>query len=261
MAKVKTIGTVQVPQEWTVEYEVDFSAESSHDFQSTATAAILGVDWTAVNADETATFDLDGSTGLRIFASANSGPWYGAGLGPMVAAKITDMMTSLDESNTIAIQLQIKTAADVSQNYHSYGLGLWDGDLVGTGGDATGFALSRRVYDGAKKDGFIVNTSQDLTSESDQSDFFEIVWFPGDSQILSVGTMGAGDWPTPLSTTAVQGYNSMHGQGPGDSGGSGGSLTWRIPYNTAAVAIFCYAQNSIAQLDATAYKLRVLRRG
>ena len=257
MAKIKTISTVEAPQEWTVEYEVDFSAESAHDFQSTATATIKGVDWTAINADETATFDLDASTGLRIFASPSSGPWYGSGLGPMVAAKIKDMMTNLKEHNTIAIQLQIKTAADVSQNYHSYGLGLWDG----TEGDANGFALSRRVYDGAKKDGFIVNTSQDLTSESDQSDFFEIVWFPGDGQILSVGTMGTGDWPVPLSTTAVQGYNSMHGQGPGDSGGSGGSLTWRIPYDTAAAAIFCYAQNSIAQLDATAYKIRVLRRG
>lgn len=244
-------GGAAAASAWTVEYEVDFSAEAAHDFTVTPTGTIQGIDWTAENTAGAGTLGLDGSTGLQVFASGGSGPWYGGtNASPLVSASLSDIVAGLAQDDTVCLQLEMSSSADVSRNYHSYGLGLWDGTL----GDATGFALSRRVYDNGTKDGFIVNTSQDLVTVATQSDLFEIVWVPADGQVLSVGQLGGADFPDPLTTTARRSYNSMHGQGPG------GSLTWRIPYADARVAIFCYAQNGGSGLDATATRLRVLRR-
>lgn len=234
---------------WTVEYEVDFTAQGTHDFSGGSTKSIDSVTWTPSNNGNASLFDLHGD-GLRITSNASVSPWYGSLNGaPLLSAKITDMMTSLSQDDTICLQLHMDSDPDVSRNYHSYGLGLWDGTL----GDATGFALSRRVWDVSKKSGFISNTNQDLTAETNQTNFFEIVWVPADGQVLSCGVI-TGDFPDPLATTTQRSYNSMHGQGPG------ASLTWRIPYADARFAAFCYAQNSGSTLAATAYKMRVLRR-
>ena len=234
---------------WTVEYEVDFTAQGTHDFSGGATKSISSVTWTPSNNGNAALFDLH-SSGLRITSNANISPWFGSFNGaPLLSAKITDMMTSLSQDDTICLQLHMDSSPDVDQDYHSYGLGLWDGTL----GDATGFVLSRRVNDGGKKSGFIANTNQDLSTESNQTNFFEIVWVPADGQVLSCGVI-SGDFPTPLETTTQRSFNSMHGQGPG------ASLTWRIPYADARFAVFCYAQGNIDTLAATAYKMRVLRR-
>lgn len=240
---------------WAVEYEVDFSTESSHDFTSTATVTIGSVDWTAENtAGAPDTFELDGSTGLRIFATSQNRYWWdGTSSCPFVSAKIDDMMSDFSRSDTVCLQVHMDSSSDVSANYHSYGLGLWDGTL----NDGTGFVLSRRIWDGSAKTGFIRDSTQDLTVDGTQRDFFEIVWLPCDGQILSAGSF-SGSFPEPLSTEAYRSYTSTdrasYGTGPS------ATPTWKIPHDDGRFAVFCQSQNAGSTLEVTVYKMRVLRR-
>ena len=252
---------------WTVEYEIDFSAQSSYDFISSgASASLGGVTWTAVNrtSNDADVFDLDGSTGLRINAKGtpnNNGHWWGGSQSqPYFWAELDDMVTSLKADDTLCLQLEMTTTADVASNYQRYGLGLWKDDAPG---GSNNFVVVSRFYDGAAYSASIRNTTQDnltVSGGNPQPDFFEIVSYPNGSQVLSAGELGGGSFPDPLATTAYKAYNAMNQLGPGDSGGSQGAPSWNIQFDKAAFVITCQVQGSSTSLNSTAKKMRVLRR-
>ncbi len=251
---------------WTVEYEVDFTAQAVYDFVGTgATRTIGSATWTAVNrtATDADVFDFDGSTGLRINAKGtpnNGGKWYGSSQSqPYFWATLDDMVSSLAEDDTLCLQLEMTTTSDVSSNYHRYGLGLWKNDAPG---GATNFACVSRFYNGAAYSASIANTTEDnvtVGGGNPQPDFFEIVSYPGGSQVVSCGVISGGAFPDPLATTAYKAYNALNDLGPGDSGGSAGSPAWKIPYDKAAFVITCQVQSSSTALNSTCAKMRVLR--
>ena len=250
---------------WTVEYEVDFTAESVYDFILTGTTASLqGVTWTAVNRTSTDAdvFDLDGSTGLRINAKAgpsnNRGKWYSNSQSqPYFWATLDDMMTSLAEDDTLCLQLDMTTTSDVTKNYMRYGLGLWKNDAPG---GENNFICVSRFYANAAYSASIAKLTQDNVGSLPQPDFFEIVSYPNGSQVVSCGVISGGDFPDPLATTTYRAYNALNQLGPGDSGGSAGSPSWRIPYDKAAFVITCQVQSADTALNSTCAKMRVLRR-
>lgn len=244
---------------WTVEYEIDFAAESSHDFTGGVAVSLTNnsktVTWTPEEeAGAPTTFGLDGSTGLQIFATSQARKWWnGYTTAPLVSAKIEDMMDGFSRSDTVCLQVHMDSSADVSANYHSYGLALWDGTL----NDGTGFVQTRRIFDSSAKTGFIRDSTQDNISDATQRDFFEIVWLPCDGQVLSAGTF-SGSFPDPLATTTYRSYTSTDRAGYGT--GPSAAPTWRIPHSDGRFAIFSQSENTGSTLEVTAYKMRVLRR-
>jgi hypothetical protein len=265
-----TGGPAVDTSKWTVEYEVDFTDLGTHNFLTTATKSIKSVTWTSVNRTSTDAdvFDLH-ATGLRINAKANlggdannGGKWYDNSQSqPYIWATLDDMITStaLAEDDTLCLQLEMTTTSDVSKNYMRYGLGLWKDDAPG---GADNFIVVSRFYADAAYSAGIAKTRQDNLgggSLPPQPNFFEIVSYPGGSQVLSSGVI-SGDFPDPLATTAYRAYNAINHLGPGDSGGSHGSPSWNIPYDKAAFVITCQVQSADTALNSTSAKMRVLRR-
>ena len=252
---------------WTVEYEVDFTDQGVYDFRTTGTTRTIGgATWTAVNrtATDADVFDFDGSTGLRINAKAgptnNAGEWFNATqTQPYFWATLDDMVTSsaLAEDDTLCLQLEMTTTADVSSNYHRYGLGLWKNDAPG---GADNFICVSRFHNNAAYSASIAKTTEDNVGSLAQPDFFEIVSYPNGSQVVSCGVIGGGNFPDPLATTTYKAYNALNDLGPGDSGGSAGSPSWKIPFAKAAFVITCQVKSSTTALNSTSAKMRLLRR-
>ena len=251
---------------WTVEYEVDFTAQAIYDFVATgATRTIGGAVWTAVNrtATDADVFDFDGSTGLRINAKGapnNNGHWYGSNQSqPYFWATLDDMITgtALAIDDTLCLQLEMTTTSDVGSQWQRYGLGLWKDDAPA---GANNFVAVSRFWNGsAACNASIRNTTQDNDPNVTQPDFFEIVSYPAGAQVLSCGSVAGGAFPDPLATTTYQAYNSMNQSGPGSSGGAG-IPSFNIPFDKAAFVITCQVQGSSTALNSTAKKMRVLRR-
>jgi len=250
---------------WAVEYEVDFTAHGTHDFTSTATKSIESVTWTAVNrtSSDADVFDLH-ATGLRINAKGtpnNNGHWYGSNQSqPYLWALLDDMVTSsaLAEDDTLCLQLEMATTADTLSQWQRYGLGYWDSTSAG---GADSFVAVSRFWNGsAATNASIRNQTQDNLSVATRPDFFEIVAYPGGSQVVSCGNLVGGSFPDPLVTTTYKAYNSMNKEGPADSGGSEGAGTWNIPFDKAAFVVTCQVQGSSTALNSTCAKMRLLRR-
>ena len=72
-------------------WSVDFTTESSHDFTSTATATIQGVDWTIANATNATTFQITNGTGLEIIVNA-AVYWYSRNGAPEITADFSDLV-------------------------------------------------------------------------------------------------------------------------------------------------------------------------
>jgi hypothetical protein len=73
-------------------WSVDFTTESSHDFTSTATATIQGVDWTIANATNARTFQITNGTGLEIVVGPNASKYWNNGLAPEITADFSDLV-------------------------------------------------------------------------------------------------------------------------------------------------------------------------
>ena len=247
---------------WTVEYEVDFSDQAVYDFLVTgATAGIGGVTWTAVNrtATDADVFDFDGSTGLRINAKGapnNNGHWYAANMSqPYFYAKLDDMMSNLDDNDTLCLQLEMDTTADVASQWQRYGLGIWKESST-----STGFVVASRFWNGsAACNATIRDNVEDNDPNVTQPDFFEIMVYPANAMITTAGVIGGADFPDPLATSTYNAYTAMLTAGPGSTGGLG-YPTFRIPIDDACFVITCQVQGSSTPLNATAKKMRVLRR-
>lgn len=250
---------------WTVEYEVDFSAQAAYDFLTEGTTRTIGgAAWTAVNrtTSDADPFEFDGSTGLLITANnGNTGRWY-AGLQtqPFFWALLDDMMTSLAEDDTLCLQLEMSAAADTLEQWQRYGLGLWDSTKA-SGAGANSFIVVSRFWDGSNASlASIRNTTQDNLDADPRPDFFEIVSYPNGSQVVSCGVIAGADFPDPLATSTYKAYNAMNQEGPKDSGGSQGAGTWNIPFDKAAFVVTNQVQDTAVDLACTAKKMRVLRR-
>jgi hypothetical protein len=74
----------------TVIWSADFTTESSHDFTSTGTATIQGVDWTIANATNATTFQITNGTGLEIVVGANV-KWVSNNGAPEITADFSDL--------------------------------------------------------------------------------------------------------------------------------------------------------------------------
>ena len=246
---------------WTVEYEIDFTAEGAHDFTGGVVKVLSNngqdVTWTPTGqAGAPGTFELEDGVGLRIIATDQDKKWWGTtNTAPLLSAKIEDMMDGFTTADTVCLQLQVACDPDVAENYNNYGLGLWNGNLT----DGYGMVQSRRTYENGQKNGFLRDTALDLTSSATQFNFFEIVWFPGDGEILSSGVLGEGvAFPDPLATTTLRSYTSTkmltgYGYGPV------AVPVWRIAQADGRFAVFAQSWSG-GVLDVTAYKMRVLRR-
>lgn len=250
---------------WTVEYEVDFSAQAEYNFLTEGTTRTIGsATWTAVNrtTSDADPFKFDGSTGLLITANnGNGGHWYGGNqTQPFFWALLDDMMTDLVEDDTLCLQLEMSTAADTLSQWQRYGLGLWDSTKASGSGANSFVVVSRFFADPHPSLASIRNATEDNLDADPRPDFFEIVSYPGGSQVLSCGVISGGAFPDPLATTAYKAYNAMNQEGPADSGGTEGAGTWNIPFDDAAFVITNQVQDSSTDLAATAKKMRVLRR-
>jgi hypothetical protein len=73
-------------------YSVDFSTESDHDFTSTGTATIQGVDWTIGNASRATTFRIANGAGLEMVIGTAAGSYWNAGTAPEITADFSDLV-------------------------------------------------------------------------------------------------------------------------------------------------------------------------
>ena len=262
MADIKTISEIEVPQKWTVEYEVDFTAHGAHDFTADATEDINGVTWTAYNSGAADKFETS-DAGLEIDpkggdAAGNPHLWAGVQTLPYLAAPLTSMMAGLSEDDTIALQLYMDSSPVPSAAFDAYGLALWNGVAP-----SNSEYLCLRYYFGSdgnrRAEGFLEQESYDSMIQATTQTFFEIVLFPGNGAVASIGVFDT-KFPDPLTTETFQAYSSLSPiLGPG--GGNDQAIpSWKIPKATANFMIHTQRNNSATTLLTTAYKLRVLRR-
>lgn len=245
---------------WTVEYEVDLTAQTAHDFTAGGDGSTLsmgGVTWTAYNEGASDKFETT-SSGLEIDPKGDGTSWWANDQDlPYFAAKLDDMMTSLGEDDTVALQLYMDSSPDASAAWDAYGLALWDG----TAPSNSNYLVARRLHGVSAKliDSFVVDENYDQIVEATQQTLFEIVLFPGNSAVASIGVF-SGSFPDPLLTSGTyQSYTSLSGiLGPG--GQNDAVPTWEIPLADARFTILAQRVSSATVLTTTAYKLRVLRR-
>lgn len=251
---------------WTVEYEIDFTTQGALGFADpggSATVIIDTVTWTAVNRTtltDVDVFDFDPGTGLRIHAKAGGGKWFqGTQTQPYFWAELDDMMADLAIDDTLCLQLEMTTSADVSKEWHRYGLGLWKDDAPG---GARNFIVVSRFFNGVLPcDASIRDGVQDSDPDASfpQPDFFEIVSYPCGSQVMSCGALSGGSFPAPLTATDYRSYSALKERGPG-SVGAIGIPTFDIPFDKAAFVITCQVDGGQGvPLNATVKKMRVLR--
>ena len=258
MADIKTISEIEVPQKWTVEYEVDFKTTSDHDFASDATEDINGVTWTAYNSGASNKFAIS-DAGLEIDPKGDGQAiWAQVQSLPYLGAKLTDMMSGLSEDDTVALQLYMDSSPAPAAVFDAYGLALWNGVAP----SSTEYLCLRYYFgsDGNKRaEGFLEQESYDSMVQGTVQTFFEIVLFPGNGAVASIGVFDT-KFPDPLTTETFQAYSSLSPiLGPG--GGNDQAIpSWKIPKATANFMIHAQRSSSATTLLTTAYKLRVLRR-
>jgi len=250
---------------WTEEYAADFTDLGAHDFTSTAAKTLNGVEWTAVNADDSSKFELTASTGLEIDPTGNNASaswWNDAQTLPYLWASIDDMCGGdySPDLDTVALQLHMDSATDPTASYNAYGLGVQEG---ATANGANKYISLRRVgVGGAKKYGCNRNNVSDNEVIATQATFFEIVFFPGNSYVCSMGVF-ASSFPDPLLTTSTFASKGAISSALGPGGGSGGSAeaapSWPVT-SSASFVINAQLAASSGTFATTAYKMRLLRR-
>ena len=73
-------------------WSVDFSTEADHDFTSTGTATIQGVDWTIGNGTRATTFRIANGAGLEMVIGTAAGSYWNAGTAPEITADFSDLV-------------------------------------------------------------------------------------------------------------------------------------------------------------------------
>tara|TARA_R110000824_G_scaffold123764_1_gene281854 strand:- start:108 stop:902 length:795 start_codon:yes stop_codon:yes gene_type:complete len=244
---------------WTVEYELDLTAQTDHDFTSGGDGSTLSmgdVTWTAYNEGASDKFETS-SAGLEIDPKGDgSHLWAGVQTLPYLAAPLTSMMAGLSEDDTIALQLYMDSSPVPSAASDAYGLALWNG-ISPTSSE---YLCLRYTVSGANRQaqGFLEQESYDAMDQSTAQTFFEIVLYPGNGAVSNMGVFDT-EFPDPLTSGTFQAYSSLSPiLGPG--GGAGAIPSWKIPKLTASFMILAQRNNSATTLLTTAYKMRVLRR-
>lgn len=255
---------VVVPEStWTVEYAIDFTDEGTHNFSSSATKDLTNngktVTWTAANVAASDKFELT-SSGLEIDPKGGGQHiWQQTMTLPFIHAKLTDMMTSLSDDDTVAIQLYMDSSPVPSANYDSYGLNLWNLN----NGSTQKYLHLRYYYNTAPSaqkylEAFNESGGYDTLAQSTVQTFFEIVLYPGNGATARTGVFDT-TFPTPLAASSFDTFASLSAIGIG--GGGGTSLpSFAIPKAEASFVIHAQRQSSGTSFTTTSYKMRVLRR-
>lgn len=252
---------------WTVEYELDLTAQADHNFAPTPggdgpTALLGGVTWTAYNEGASDKFALS-SAGLEIDPNNDgSHAWAQVLSLPYLSAELKDMMVGLAEDDTIALQIYMDSSPSPSAATDAYGMALWNGLIPTTPIAALSkYLMLRQTFAGGTKqvNSFIAAGSYDAMVQATDQTFFEIVLYPGNGAVANIGVFGA-DFPLPLTTGTFQTYVSLSPEiGPG--GGNAFAVpSWNIPKEEARFMIHAQRGGSATILTTTSYRLRVLRR-
>jgi hypothetical protein len=140
MANIKTISEVDVPQKWDVVKSWNWGEESTHTFSDGSAQAFQGIDWTSRN-----TALADGiavkSSGLEIGitdSEATSRWYHTTQTGPVVFAKLADIVSGFSLSDTIAIQCIMDPVVDTIQGSDQSGQHVYGGLVVFDGGYGAG---------------------------------------------------------------------------------------------------------------------------
>lgn len=250
---------------WTEEYTADFTDSGVHDFTGDSTKTLNSVTWTAVNADDSSKFELTVSTGLELDPTGSDGvaSWWGSTQSlPYLWASIDDMCGGdySPDLDTVALQLHMESEVDSGTSYNAYGLGVQEG---ATAHGANKYISLRRVgVGGDKKHDCNRNSVSDNEVIATQPTFFEIVFFPGNSYVCSMGVF-ASSFPDPLLTTATFASKGAISSALGPGGGSAGSFlaapAWPVTSDASFVISAQLAAGS-GTFETTAYKMRLLRR-
>ncbi len=204
---------------WQEAYSVDWSAQSVHDFSSTATLAIGGVTWTALNNSasiQTNGLRTDGSNGLCIWPDGAERIWDNRVDAPIISCLVKDAVglktTYALNKHAVVFQCTATASQDIANNYDAFGAVCLNGQVGNTNNDAR-YINCTGLYDGG--------TRANVTSKMNQGnrqfksntgvaqsarDFFQIIIWPGPNYIGSfLGTVGdmpaSGNFPDPNDFT------------------------------------------------------------
>jgi hypothetical protein len=134
-------------------WSADFTTEANHNFLSTATATIQGVDFTIANAARAGTFRIHNGTGLEI-AIETAGSYWNNGLAPEIAADFSDLAAlgaggSFDVEKTYVWRIIMTSGSpQPAANYEGPFCGLRSSATLSTAGAHRHLCL---FFDGSKK--------------------------------------------------------------------------------------------------------------
>ena len=197
---------------WTVEYEVNFTAEStSATLDSDDTISIKGKTWTAKNGADSAYCDdlkIVNGTGLQIsFAVGDSdSDQYGtANTCPRLEIALSSLVSGLAVDDTVAIQL-LAESSGLNDNWQLYGM------TVSSGGASSNDWITNRTLYNTGYSG--TNVGNDVrkgdngrylpsAGTSGEPGFREIVWYCGGSS-FALGADATGGFKEPLGCAQME---------------------------------------------------------
>ena len=204
---------------WVEAYSVNWAAQSVHDFSSTATLAVGGVTWTALNnsADiQTNGLRTDGSNGLCIWPDGSERIWDSRVDAPIISVLLKDAVgaakTYAMNKQAVCFQCTATASQDISNNYDAFGA-IFMNSEVGTSNGNARYLNVTGLYDGGTRANLTSkmhtgNLQYKTSTGIAQSarDFFQIIIWPGPNYIASifgsVGDMPAdGNFPDPNNFT------------------------------------------------------------
>ena len=204
---------------WVEAYSVNWAAQSVHDFSSTATRAVGGVTWTALNnsADiQTNGLRTDGSNGLCIWPDGSERIWDSRVDAPIISVLLKDAVgaakTYAMNKQAVCFQCTATASQDISNNYDAFGA-IFMNSEVGTSNGNARYLNVTGLYDGGTRANLTSkmhtgNLQYKTNTGIAQSarDFFQIIIWPGPNYIASifgsVGDMPAdGNFPDPNNFT------------------------------------------------------------
>ena len=203
------------PSNWTVEYEVDFTAEAnSATLNSGHTIAIAGETWTARNGpDDDYCDDLKiiNGTGLQISIAVddiNSDQYGTANTCPRLEIALSSLVSGLAVDDTVAIQL-LAESSGLNDDYQLYGM------TVSSGGASSNDWITNRTLHYAGDGGYTgTNVGNDVRKGDNgrylpsagtpgEPGFREIVWYCGGSS-FALGADATGGFKEPLSCSQME---------------------------------------------------------
>ncbi len=269
-------STVTVPSgaisTWTVEYEVDFTAEStSASLDSDDTISIQGKTWTAKNgADSVYCDDLKivNGTGLQVqFDTGNTDSRQTTTVHtcPRIEILISSLVSGLSNKDTIAVQLQTASGS-LSQDYQAYGMTISDNG-AGTRNWLCNRILFYSYFTGSDGDvatdcetGIPTRYSLSRAGLAAEPAFHELVWYPSAAAFaIGADAVAPTQWQDPLTSSQTQVYGVMNASDIDPAATQAVAIT-KDNATLQLTAFYDDQANPQPAWNATFTKLRVLRR-